>query len=89
MKRKKMSKWYIELFLYLMNTTTLNSRIICRENSGVKKIDHLKLRIELVEALLIQHGIGVKRKVPGRHSVDNLVPLLIGRFEILGEAGSD
>jgi hypothetical protein len=33
----------------------------------------------MVQALLIQHGGGVERKVPGPHSSDSIVPRLLER----------
>jgi hypothetical protein len=33
----------------------------------------------MVQALLVQHGAGVERKVPGRHSTDNTVSRLLER----------
>jgi len=54
--RKKMTKWYIKLFRRLLNTTFLNCMVICHANSGQNKVDHFKFRVELVQALLIEHG---------------------------------
>ena len=56
-----MSKWYIKLFR-LLNTTVLNCMVICHTNSGQTKIDHFKFRVELVQALLIEHGSESVRK---------------------------
>ena len=56
LERKKMSKWYIKLFRRLLNITVLNCMVICRANSGQTKIDHFKFRVELVQALLTEHG---------------------------------
>jgi hypothetical protein len=69
-----MTKWYIKLFQKLLNATILNSMIICKANSPGIKIDHLKYRVDLVQALFVDHGGRVERKVPGRHSTDKTVP---------------
>jgi hypothetical protein len=56
LERKKMTKWYMKMFRRLLNVTILNCLIICHANSGQSKIDHLKFRVDLVQALLIEHG---------------------------------
>jgi len=56
LERKKITKWYIKLFKRLLNITDLNCMVICCANSGQTKIDHFKFRVELVQALLIEHG---------------------------------
>jgi len=56
LERKKMTKWYLKLFRRLLNITVLNCMVICRANSGQTKIDHFKFRVELVQALFIEHG---------------------------------
>jgi len=48
--------------------------VICRTNSGQAKIDHFKLRVELVQALLIEHQSENVRKFQGHHSTDKKVP---------------
>jgi len=52
LERKKMSKWYMNVFGRLLNTTILNRTVICRANSGQTKIDHSKLTVELVQHYL-------------------------------------
>ena len=79
LEKKKMSKWYMKLFRRLLNTTILNCMVICCANSGQTKIDHLKFRVELVQALLIEHGSESVRKFQGHHSTDKNVPRLIER----------
>ena len=79
LERKKMSKWYMKLFRRLLNTTILNCMVICRANSRQTKIDHLKFRVELVQALLIEHGSESVRKFQGHHSTEKNVPRLIER----------
>ena len=74
-----MTKWYIELFRRLFNATVLNCMVICRINSGQTKIDHFKFRVELVQALLIEHGSESVRKFQGHHSTDKNVPRLLER----------
>ena len=54
--------------------------VICRANSGQTKIDHFKFRVELVQALLIEHGSESFRKFQGHHSTDKNVPRLIETF---------
>jgi len=48
--------------------------VICHANSGKTKIDHFKFRVELVQALLIEHGSESVRKFQGHHSTDKNVP---------------
>ena len=79
LERKKMSKWYIKLFRRLHNITVLNCMVICRANSGQTKIDHFKFRVELVQALLTEHGSESVRKFQGHHSTDKNVPRLLKR----------
>ena len=79
LERKKMTKWYIKLFRRLLNITVLKCMVICRANSGQTKIDHFKFRVELVQALLIEHGSKSVRKFQGHHSTDKNVPQLIER----------
>ena len=56
LERKKMSKWYIKMFRRLLNITVLNSMVLYRANSGQTKTDNFKFRVELVQALLTEHG---------------------------------
>jgi len=79
LESKKMSKLYIKLFMRLLNITVLNCMVICRANSGQTKTDHLKFRVELVQALLTEHGSGSVRKFQGHHSTDKNVLLLLER----------
>jgi hypothetical protein len=53
--------------------------VICRANSRQNKIDYLKFRVELVQALLIEHAIGSVRKFQGHHSTDKNVPRHVER----------
>jgi len=53
--------------------------VICRANSGQTKIDHFKFGVELVQALLTEHGSGSVRKFQGHHSTDNNMPRLLAR----------
>ena len=50
--------------------------VICRANSGQAKMDHFKLRVELVQALLIEPQSESVRKFQGHHSTDKNVPRL-------------
>ena len=72
LERKKMTKWYIKQFRRLFNITVLNCMVICRANSRQTKIDHSSFRVEMVQALLIEHGS--VRKFQGHHSTDKNVP---------------
>ena len=45
----------------------------------IEKIDHFKFRVELVQALLIEHGSESVRKFQGLHSTDKNVLRLIER----------
>ena len=77
MKRKNITKWYIKLFRSLLNTTVLHCMEIFRANSGQTKIDHFKFRVDLVQALLIEHRSESVRKSQGHHSTDKNVPYLL------------
>jgi len=79
LERKKMTKWYIKLFWRLLNITVLNCMVICCANSGQNKTDHFKFRVELVQALLIEHGSESIRKFQGHHSTDKNVMQLLER----------
>jgi hypothetical protein len=79
LERNKMTKWYIKLFRRLLNITVLNCMVICCANSGHTKIDNFKFRVELVQALLIEHQSENVRKFQGHHSTDKNVPRLVER----------
>jgi len=79
LERKKMTKWYIKLFRRLLNITVLICMVKCCANSGQTKIDDFKFRVELVQALLIEHGSESVRKFQGHHSTDKNVPRLLER----------
>ena len=53
--------------------------VICRPNSGQAKMDHFKFRVELVQALLIEHQSESVRKFQGHQSTDKNVPRLVER----------
>jgi hypothetical protein len=53
---------------------------ICRENSLGTKTDHLKYRVNLVQAFLVEHWSGTGTKVPGTHSTDRTLPQLTERY---------
>jgi hypothetical protein len=80
-ERKRMNKWYMKLFLRLLNTSILNAMIIYRNNMG-KRTDQLSFRIQLVEGLFVKYVNVLERKVPGRHSSDNTAPRLTERHFI-------
>jgi hypothetical protein len=77
LERKKITKCYIKLFRRLLNTTVLNCTVICCANSGETKIDHFKFRVELVEALLIEHQSEGVRKFQGHNSTDEMCRALL------------
>jgi hypothetical protein len=52
---------------------------ICHANSRQIKIDHFKFRLELVQALLIEHGSESVRNSQGCHSTDKNVLQLVER----------
>ena len=79
LERKKMTNWYIKLFRRLLNIAVLNCMVICPANSGQTKVDHFKFRIELVQALLIEHASESVRKFQGHHSTDKNVLRLVER----------
>jgi hypothetical protein len=76
---KKMTKSYIKMFRRLLNVTILNCMIISCANSGQSNMDHFKFRVDLVQAILIEHGSEIGRKVQGCHSTDKNVPRLLER----------
>ena len=76
LERKKMTKWYIKLFRRLLSITILNCMVICCTNSEQAKIDNFKFRVELVQALLIEHKSESVRKFQGHHSTNKNVPRL-------------
>ena len=77
--RKEMTKLYFNLFSSSLNITVLNCAVICRTNSGQTKIEHFKFRVELVQALLIEHGSERIRKFPGHNSTEKNVPRRVKR----------
>ena len=80
LERKKMTKCYIKLFRRLLNNLVLNWMVICRTNTGQTIIDHFKFRVELIQALLIEHGSESVRKFRGYHSMDKNVPRFLERY---------
>jgi hypothetical protein len=48
-------------------------------DSGQTKIDHFKFKVELVQALLVEHQTESVRKFQGHHSTDKNVPCLVER----------
>jgi hypothetical protein len=53
--------------------------VICHTNSGQSKIGHFKFRVELVQALLKEHGSEILRDFQGHHSTDINVPRIVER----------
>ena len=80
LERKKLSKWYIKIFRKFLSITVLNCMVIYCKNSRQTKIDHFKFRVELVQALLTEHGSGSVRKFQGHHSTDKHLPRLLERY---------
>ena len=46
--------------------------VICRANSAQTKIDHFKFRVELVQALIIEHGSESVRYFQSHHSTEKM-----------------
>jgi hypothetical protein len=63
----------------LLNSTILNCKVIRNTNSGQTKIGRFKFRVELVQALLKEHGSEIVRDFQGHHSTDINVPRLVQR----------
>jgi len=80
LERKKISKWYINLFRRLLCITVINCLVICGANSGQTKIDCFKFRVELIQALLTSHGSGSVRKFQGHLFTDKNGPRLLERY---------
>jgi hypothetical protein len=72
LERKKMTKWYIKLFRRLLNIAVPNCMVICHANSGQTKVDHFKFRVEMVQALVIEHASESVRKFQGHHCTDKM-----------------
>ena len=53
--------------------------VLCGANPGQTKIYHFKFRVELVQALLTEHGNESVRKFQGHHSTNKNVPRLLER----------
>jgi hypothetical protein len=53
--------------------------VICHTNSGQTKTGHFKFRVELVQALLKEHGSKIAGDIQGHHSTDINVPRLVER----------
>ena len=53
--------------------------VICRANSEQTKTGHFKFRVELVQALLIEHQRENVRKFQGHHATNKNVPRLVER----------
>ena len=54
-ERKKMTKWYLQLFKRLLNSTVLNSFIVYRQVMR-RYIQQLSYRIQLVEGLFMKYA---------------------------------
>jgi hypothetical protein len=53
--------------------------VICRASVGQTKLAHFKFRVEMVQALLIEHASGRVRKFQGHYCTDKNVPRLVER----------
>ena len=62
-----------------LHGTHSHSFVYISTTSGANVIDHFKFRVELVQALLIEHGSESIRKFQGHHSTDKNVLRLIER----------
>jgi hypothetical protein len=67
-ERKRCTKWCVKVFRRLLNTSVHNSFIVCSASEGMKKLDHLMYRLELVKELLELHGKALDSSCPGRPS---------------------
>ena len=67
------------MFSRLLNIRGLNCMVICRANSGQTKTVHFKCRVELVQALFIEHQRENVRKFQGHNATDKNVPRLVKR----------
>jgi len=54
--------------------------VICRANSGQTKIEQVKFRVELLQALLIENGSESVKKYQGRRSTDKNMHRLLERY---------
>jgi hypothetical protein len=61
-ERNRMNKGYMKLFRRLLNTTVLNSLIICRKNIGWK-VSCFKFRVDLIEGILVKCQVEKVRTV--------------------------
>jgi len=78
-ERKKMTKWYLQLFKRLLNSTVLNSFIVYQQVMG-RYIQQLSYRIQLVEGLFTKYAHAAETwSVPGQQASDNTVPQLTER----------
>jgi hypothetical protein len=55
-KRKKITKHSVRILIRMINARVQHSMIISRVKSPGAKSDHLNLRVDLVQALLMEHG---------------------------------
>jgi len=86
-ERKKMTKWYLKLFKWLLNSTVLNSFAVYQQVMG-RNIQQLLYRIQLVEGLCTKYARAAEtQSVPGRQASDNTVPRLTERHFLRKVAG--
>jgi hypothetical protein len=69
LERKKGTKWYVNLFKWLINIAIHNNMVIYRSHPNKEKMDTLQFRLLLAQGLMEKHGSGVLRFVHGRLSV--------------------
>jgi hypothetical protein len=62
-ERKKINKWYKELFQRLLKSTVLNALILYWENTG-KRTKQLSYWVQLVRGLIVKYGTVAEHKVP-------------------------
>ena len=85
-ERKKMTKWYLQLFKRLLNSTVLNSFIVYRQVMR-RYIQQLSYRIQLGEGLFTKYVCAAEtQSVLGRQASDNTVPRLTERHFLRKEA---
>jgi hypothetical protein len=61
-ERKKITKHCVRIFMRMINATVRHSMIIGKPKSTGTKSDHLNLRMDLMQALLMEHGSGMGGK---------------------------
>jgi len=75
-----MTKWYLNLFKRLLNSTVLNSFVVYRQVMG-RNIQQLSYRIQLLEGLFTKYAHAAEKwAAPGRKASHNTFPRLTERY---------